>query len=268
MIRHFPRRTLFAASRAVAIAIVLCCCGEFAHSAFAADKPALSAARLKELASKAIRSGEIQFTPPHNAMNGDTMEVNDVFIFQLRDRDAEDPYVRIFLDQVEIDLRRQYLLQRQSSRQLMEPYYVKMEQIVGKKLAVVEDAKLSDDDRAAALEKLDGELMKTYEAGLQAVAISVGRARFAFMVGAADQSHDVKLVASEKATIDMVRQTTASLLKDAGRDEADFPWSSYQAGETARLLGDYYCRVRLNGKQTTLTKKVGEKTDQLDFPDP
>jgi hypothetical protein len=149
MIRHFPRSRLLkkgtgserridiaailslrrgacplfqlAASRAVAIAIVLWCCGEFAHSAFAAEKPPLSAARLKELASKAIRSGQIQFTPPHNAMNGDTMEVNDVFVFELEDRDAQDPYVRVFLDQVEINLRRQYLLQRQRSRQIMEP---------------------------------------------------------------------------------------------------------------------------------------------------
>lgn len=266
MIRRCPRKFRLAANDLVAIAI-LTCCG--AGSACAADKPTLSAARLRELAIQAIRAGAIQYTPPKNQMNGDAMEVCDVFVYQMADRDAQDPYVQVFLDQVEIDLRRKHLLQRASSRQIMEPFYAKMEQIVAKKLAAIENTKLSDDDRDTELGRLSDELMKTYEQGLQAVAKSVGRARFSFAApGAADKSHDVKLAASQQATIDMVRQTTASLLKDAGKDEADFPWSSYQAGETASLLGSYYCRVRLNGKQATLTKKVEEKTDTLVFPDP
>ncbi len=78
----------------------------------------------------------------------------------------------------------------------------------------------------------------------------------------------MKLVASKGATIDFVHQTTAELLHDAGKPDKDFPWTSYQQGETATLSGVYYCRVRLNGKETTVTKRVGEKTEELAFPDP
>jgi hypothetical protein len=184
------------------------------------------------------------------------------------DRDIENPYVRVFVDQIEIDLRRRQLFQRPNSRQLMEPYFVKMEQLVAKKLAAIENSKLSDDDRATEIGKIDDQLMKTFEAGLQAVARSVGKTGFMFIAAGADQMHDVKLVATQKATIDVVRQTTASLLKDAGTAEADYPWSSYQGGETVPMLGDYFCRIRLDGKQATFSKKVGEKTTQLEFPDP
>jgi len=65
-----------------------------------------------------------------------------------------------------------------------------------------------------------------------------------------------------------VRQTTAALLHDAGKQEKDFPWTSYQQGDTATLSGNYYCRIRLNGKVATVNKRVGPKTDELDFPDP
>jgi len=256
------------ANRVIPLAIFSCCVGGGVRNVSAADKPPLSAARLKELVAKAIRSGEIQSEPALNRMNGDTMEVKDVGVLMAMDRDIDNPYVRVFVDQAEIDLRRRQLLQRPSSRQVMEPYYVKMEQIVAKKLAAIENSKLSDDDRATELGKLDDQMMKTYEDGLQAVATSVGRAKFVFVAASASQLHDVKLVASQQATIDLVRQTTASLLKDAGTAEADFPWTSYQAGETAPMLGAYFCRVRLNGKQATFSKKVGDKTEQLEFPDP
>jgi hypothetical protein len=273
MIRRCPRRIQFAtagtiaAGRVAAVLLACCACGGL-RNVSAADKAPLSAARLKELANQAIRFGQAQSDPALNRMNGDTMEVKDVGVLMAMDRDIDNPYVRLFVEQIEIDLRRRQLFQRPTSRQLMEPYYVKMEQLIAKKLAAIENSKLSDNDRAAELEKLDDQSMKTFEAGLQAVARSVGKAKFMFVAASGAQMHDVKLAASQKATIDVVRQTTASLLKDAGAAEADYPWSSYQGGETVSMLGDYFCRIRLDGKQATFSKKVGEKTTQLEFPDP
>jgi len=58
------------------------------------------------------------------------------------------------------------------------------------------------------------------------------------------------------------------LLKDAGKAEMTYPWTSYEAGGTAQLNGAYYCRIRLNGKEATFSKKSVENTDRLVFPDP
>ncbi len=268
MTRRCPRRVRFAWNRLIVLTILSYCIAGGLRIASAADKAPLTAARLKELSAQAIRTGQAQSDPAFNRMNGNTMEVKDVGVLMAMDRDIDNPYVRLFVEQIEIDLRRRQLFQRPSSRQVMEPYFVKMEQFIAKKLALIENTKLSANDRATELGKLDDQSMKTFEAGLQAVARSVGKTKFTFIAAGADQMHDVKLVASQKATIDVVRQTTASLLKDAGAAEADYPWSSYQGGETVPMLGDYFCRVRLNGKQATFSKKVGEKTTQLEFPDP
>jgi hypothetical protein len=234
----------------------------------AADLPALSAARLKELATDAIRTGKVHPIAGKTQIEGDSLTVSDSGTEEEGERDAENPYVRVFLDQVGIDVRRQYLLKRDTSRRTIEPYYAKMEQVVAKKLAVVEVKKLSDDDRAEQIGKLDEQMHAIYNDGLQAVAKSLGLKEAVFLAGAALNPHPVKLTASQGATIDMVRQTTASLLKDAGQAEQSFPWTSYQAGDTPDLLGVYYCRIRLGDKQATLSKTVAKNTNELRFPDP
>jgi hypothetical protein len=240
----------------------------FCLPATAADRPVLTAARLKELSTDAIRAGKVHPIPGKTEIEGGILEVSDAGTEEESERDAENPYVRVFLDQVGIDVRRQYLLKRDTSRRTIEPYYAKMEQIVARKLAVVEDTKLSDDDRAAELGKLDEQMHAIYNDGLQAVAKALGLKEALFLSGAAATPHPVKLTASQGATIEMVRQTTASLLKDAGQPEKDFPWTSYQAGDSPDLLGIYYCRISLGGRQATLSKTVAKNTTELRFPDP
>ena len=234
----------------------------------AADQPALSAARLKELAIDAIRTGKVHPTAGQTQIEGDTLKVSDAGTEEETERDAENPFVRVFLDQVGIEVRRQSLLKRDTSRRTIEPYYAKMEQVVAKKLAVVEDKKLTDDERAEQLGKLDDQMRAIYNDGLQAVAKALGLKEAVFVYGAAFRPHPVKLTASQGATIDMVRQTTASLLKDAGQAEQSFPWTSYQAGDTPDLLGIYYCRIRLGDKEATLSKTVAKNTNELRFPNP
>jgi hypothetical protein len=248
--------------------LLICLLWGGSSDAIGADKPGLSFARLKEIVAHSIRTGAVEENPGKTTIEGDTLKVHDASIKEDPGNDAESPYVRVFLDQVEIEFRRQHLLRRQRSRQTIEPYYVKMEGIVAKKLALIEDSKLSDDDRNTRLGDLDEQMMKTYNEGMQAVAKSLGLAKAEFLVEGAATSHDVKLVASTGATIDLVRQTTAWLLKDAGKAESDYPWTSYEAGGTAQLIGAYYCRIRLNGKEATFSKKVVENTDRLVFPDP
>jgi hypothetical protein len=234
----------------------------------ASDPPPFSAAQLRELVAQSLKSGWIKSDPAKNRIEGDTLLVKDAGVVDRMDADAENPYVHVFYDQVEIELRRQQLFTRRSSRQAMEPYFSKMDDLVAKKLAVVQDSKLNDEARADKLDKLDEQLNKTYEDGLLAVAKSLGLKKSEFIAEGAAPAHDVRLVASRGATIDIVRRTTAVLLKDVGKSEDDFPWTSYQANDTAPLIGAYYCRIRLRGKQAAFTKKVAENTERLDFPDP
>jgi hypothetical protein len=234
----------------------------------AADKPGLSYARLKELVAHSIKTGAVTEVPGRTHIEGNSLKVNDAFAAEMMDADLADPYVGAFFDQVAIEFRRQHLLQRQRSKQTIEPYYVKMEGIVAKKLAVIEDKKLSGDDRNAKMQDLSEQMQKIYDEGMQAVAKSLGLTKAEFLVGAASEAHDVQLVGTKGATIDLVRQTTAWVLKDAGKAEQDYPWTSYQAGETVPLIGSYFCRIRLNGKQATASKNVGERTTRLEFPDP
>ena len=141
-------------------------------------------------------------------------------------------------------------------------------ELIGKKLAVAQDTKLTDDARFEQMSKLEEQQQTTLSDGFTAVAKSIGMEGFDYSASGAGTGREVKLVASKGATIDFVHQTTAELLHDAGKQDKDFPWTSYQQGETATLSGVYYCRVRLNGKETTVTKRVGEKTEELAFPDP
>jgi hypothetical protein len=234
----------------------------------AADKPGLSYARLKELVAHSIKTGAVTEVAGRTHIEGNSLQVNDAYAVEMMDADLADPYVGAFFDQVAIEFRRQHLLQRQRSKQTIEPYYVKMEGIVAKKLAVIEDKKLSDDDRNTKLQDLSEQMQKIYDEGMQAVAKSLGLAKAEFLAGAASGAHDVQLLATKGATIDLVRQTTAWVLKDAGKVEQDYPWTSYQAGETVPLSGSYFSRIRLNGKQATASKSVGERTTRLEFPDP
>ncbi len=234
----------------------------------AADAAPLTAAKVKQRALDAIKSGAVQFKAPNNRIEGRTMMVNLAPIPDEQDADTQNPLVKLFYDQVEIELLRTQLLKRQSSRRVMEPYYAKMEELIAKKLAVAQDGKLEQQARDDQLEKLDETYQKTLSDGLQAVAVSIGMENFQFLNGAAQDAHDVKLVAPTGATIDVVRQTTAGILHDAGKTDKDFPWTSYQAGDTATMSGAYYCRIRLGGKEATFNKRVGAKTDQLDFPNP
>ncbi len=272
MIRHCPLRLcLETIARSVSegrLAFALIGGSALCVPVVAADQPALSAARLKELATDAIRTGKVHPITGKTEIEASTLTVSDSGTEEEAERDAENPYVRVFLDQVGIDVRRQYLLKRDISRRTIEPYYAKMEQVVAKKLAVVEDTKLSDDERAEQLGKLDEQMHAIYNDGLQAVAKSLGLKEAVFLACAAANPHPVKLTASQGATIDMVRQTTASLLKDAGQAEQSFPWTSYQAGDTPDLLGIYYCRIRLGDKQATLSKTVAKNTNELRFPNP
>ena len=95
------------------------------------------------------------------------------------------PLVKVFYDEVEIELLRGELLQRQASRQIMAPYYAKMEATLSKKIAVLQDAKLEPQARDDQLDKLEEQSRKTLSDGLQAVATSIGMEKFEFSVGAA-----------------------------------------------------------------------------------
>jgi hypothetical protein len=239
-----------------------------APNLYAADPPQLTAAKVKKMALDAIRTGAVRYQPAKNRIEGRTMLVDEASIPDEADADVQNPLVKIFYDQVELELLRKDLLQRQSSRQVMAPYYAKVEEIIGKKLTVAQDTKLNDDSRDDQLSKLDEQEQTTLSDGLTAVAKSIGLDGIQFQASSGLDVRDVKLVASKGATLDFVRQTTALLLHDAGKQDKDFPWTSYQPGETASLAGVYYCRVRLNGKEATLTKRVGAKTEELEFPDP
>jgi hypothetical protein len=269
MLRHAAIAIRDARNRcSFAIVIASCVLCGAASVASAADKAPLSAARLKVWANWAIRTRAIQFDPPRNRVAGDTMEVEDVAVLSATEHDADNLYVRALMDQIEIELRREQLLQRANSRRIMEPFYAKMEQIVAKKLALVEDAKRSADDRDAKTNELNDQLMAAYSDGLTAVAKSINLAKFEFVAEAPSRSGYVTLVASPGTTIDMVRPLTAGLLKEAGVAEADYPWSSYKAGDTASLLGAYYCRISLNGRQAIVSKKVGQTMTTLEFSNP
>ncbi len=232
-----------------------------------ADKAPLTYARLKELSAYAIKTGAVTPIPGKAIPEGNMLKVKDVMIKEEMEFD-QNPYIRVYFEQIENDLRRQHLLQRQTSRQTMQPYFGKMDAVVAKMLAVVEDSKLSREDKDTKLNELSVQLQDVYKQGMDAVAKSMGLAEAQFLAGAGLDSHPVQLMATKGATIDMVRQTTAWVLKDAGTSEKDYPWASYQAGETVQLIGSYYCRVSLNGKQATTSKKVGEQTMRLEFPDP
>ncbi len=237
----------------------------------AADPPKLDAAKLKQRAQEAIRTGAVQYKPANNRIEGQRDDCrNGGHSRRKPTLTRKDPSpAEIFYDQVEIELLRKDLLRRQSSHQIMEPYYKKAEAIIAKSLAVAQDPKLTDDARNDQLFKLDGEQSDALQGeGLTAVAKSIGMELPPAAASGAAPGHDVKLVAAKGATIDMVRQTTASLLHDVGKPEKDFPWTSYQQGDTATLSGNYYCRIRLNGKEATFNKRVGPKTDELDFPNP
>jgi hypothetical protein len=224
--------------------------------------------QLKQLAAKSLKSGWVIPVGGKNQIQRDVLEVLDAGALDMMDSDTQDLYVHAFYDEVAIELRRQKLFSRQSSRQTLEPYLSKMEDVVAQKLAVIENQKLSDSARADQLDKLDGQMQHIYEDGLRAVAKSLGLKDFEFISEGAAAPRDVKLHASQGATIEMVRLTTAKLLKEAGKPENDFPWTSYQPDDTASMLGTYYCRIKLGDKQATVTKKVTEKTDRLDFADP
>jgi hypothetical protein len=236
----------------------------------AADKVNITLERLKQLTKEALDKGWIDYTPPSNQFDGNVLRVSDIGFLQGNEETimSEDAYIAIFFQQVAIDLRRRYLFKLDSSRRVIEPYYQKMEKIVTQELVAMQDKTLTEEMFNAKMDELEPQIQQAFETGLTAVARSVGKQRFEFVNSGGIDAHDVKLVGPEGASIDLVPQTTAMIYKGAGAKEDELPWISYQANETVGLSGTYYCRISLNGKQQTFTKKVAKTTTALEFPKP
>ena len=94
---------------------------------YAGDPPQMTAARLKKQVLAAIHTGAVQYEPAQNEITNRRMIVTVASVPDASDSDLQDPLVKVFYDQLELELLRKDLLKRQRSRQIMEPYYAKAE---------------------------------------------------------------------------------------------------------------------------------------------
>ncbi len=67
----------------------------------------------------------------------------------------------------------------------MEPYYAKAEELIGKRLAVAQDTKLTDDARFEQMSKLEEQQQTTLSDGFTAVAKSIGMKGFDYSASGA-----------------------------------------------------------------------------------
>ena len=266
MNRPCSSRISFALNCALGV-MIFCCC--FTVNAANARGEELTETRLTQLAADAIRSGSFEVTIPKNFWNGKVLEVRDAEVYVTFD-EQNDPYVHLLVQQMQNNLRRDDLLHYTQTKQIMKPFFDKMDGLVGKEIAVVQDQSLNADNRANELGKLDDQIGSAYQDGLNAVAKSIGATSFEFNHGAARRRPISLHWSPRRAEIDMLRSSIVSFLKNAGQPEADFPWVHYKAGDvaTAELLGTYSFRIDFGGRQATFKRNITKDTQQVKLPNP
>jgi len=110
-------------------------------------------------------------------------------------------------------------------------------------------------------------MMKTNDEGIKP-SQNRSLAKAEFLVEGAATSHDV-----QSGRLKPVRRSISSANNQLAPQGCRQSGKCYRgpatkAGGTAQLIGASYCRIRLNGKEATFSKKVVENTDRLVFPDP
>lgn len=109
----------------------------------------VSFAQLRALAIESLRGGDLFYTPPATKVVGRLLWIKDAGPFAddpsgatldywLADDPGAPGLKAVFLDQLAIEIRRQYLVPRSRSQQVIEPYYRRMEAIVVAELALVQ----------------------------------------------------------------------------------------------------------------------------------
>jgi hypothetical protein len=139
-------------------------------------------AQIRSLAVDAVRDGDVAFARPWSKIVGKMLWVKDAgpaddpsgtnFDYWV---DGGDPLKAVFLDQLAIELRRQHLFARPRNREIMAPYYEKMEAIVAAELSAVQQAG-DDDEKQHQLDERLRELGDVLQTGIDACALDMGLA--------------------------------------------------------------------------------------------
>lgn len=98
----------------------------------------VSYAQIRALALEGLRSGDVPFAPPCAKPVRGILWAKDVGPGSASEAqfwldywfDAGEPAKAALVDQLGIEIRRQYLFKRESNRRIMDPYYVRMDEIV------------------------------------------------------------------------------------------------------------------------------------------
>ena len=164
----------------MALLPALLCSAFLALPSSAAD---VSFAQLRALAIESLRGGDLFYTPPATKVVGRLLWIKDAgpyaddpggttLDFWLADGD---PLKAVFLDQLAIEIRRQYLAPRSRSQQVIEPYYRRMEAIVTAELALVQQTG-DDADKERRLAEYLPQLGDILQSGADACARDMGLA--------------------------------------------------------------------------------------------